>query len=104
MAAVRFVADYDLVVSKGSESIMINIPGDDSEKKKTLFILGPSKKEDMVKEENSKQIILCDKDGTFYEASIHESGEIIKFLQIRSGDEPDRYKSGKAFVHNMRGR
>lgn len=104
MAVIRFIADYDLVVPKDSESISINIPGDESGKKKTLSILGLSKKNDMVKEEGTDQIILCDKDGNFYEASVHEFREIIKILQIRSGDEPDRYRSGKAFVHNMRGK
>ena len=102
MAANRFIADYDLVVPKESKSISIKIPEED--KKKTLFILGPSKKDDMIKEGDLEQIVLCDKNGDFYEASVHAFGEILKFVQIRSGEDPDKYKSGKAVVHNMRGR
>lgn len=100
MAVNRFIADYDLVVSKDSKSISIKVPNED--RKKTLTILGPSKKNDMIKEGDLDQIILCDKEGNFYEASVHWFGEIIKFVQIRSGEEPDLYRSGRATVHNMR--
>lgn len=104
MAVNRFIANYDLVVSKESKFILINEPGDEQAKKKTLFILGPSKKDDMIKEDGVEQVVLCDKDGNFYEASTHTFGEIIKFIQIRSGEEPDKYRSGRAIVHDMRGR
>lgn len=102
MAANRFIADYDLVVPKESKSISIKIPNE--EKKKILCILGLSKKSDMIKSDDCRQMILCDKYGEFYEASVQELGDIIKFVQIRSGEEPDKYKSGKAVVHNMRGK
>lgn len=99
-----FLADYDLMVPRQSETITVKLPVEDGGKRQTLFILGESEKQDMVKQSDWKQWILCDKDGDFYEASVLLLGDTVKFIQIRSGEEPDKYRSGKAIVHNMRGR
>ena len=102
--ANTFIADYDLIVSKNSKSISIRVPEDESRKKRNLFILGSSKKSDMIKQDDQIQVILCDKVGDFYEASVLELEDTLKFIQIRTSEEPDRYKSGRAIVHNMKGR
>ena len=102
MATNKFIAEYDLVIPKGTDSVLVRVP--EEEKKRTLFFLGLSRKNDMIIDTDMKQVILCDKDGNFYEASVHEFSDTMKIVRIRSGEEPERYRSGNAVVHNMRGR